>query len=460
MRVRRSIKGVGTWRVAKLILAAVLLSAWADAGALRAEGGNGILLRVDSFQAGEKGWPGGWSTTARLAAFPPQFSVVETPNLGAPGALCIRGAGQSAASGGWSTEVGGIDPSQCYEFEAWFLARGVSWPRRQAMARLDWLDEGGRRVSMPDEAPQVSGEGDWQRVGVVCRPPAKAAKVRVELLLSHCPQGEIYWDKVNLRQVTLPQPRKVKLATADYRPSGVRTNVEAAEQYDPLIEEAGRQGCDIILLGETITLPGRADVPTLQKAETVPGPLSEHLSALARKHKMYIIAGILENDHGMLFNTALLIDRQGRIAGRYHKVHLPLDDLESGVTPGDSYPVFDTDFGRIGIIICYDLQFPEPSRAMTIQGAEVLFCPNWGSDFPPAGRALENQVYVVCSGYDTPTDIVGPDGKVLGRSEKKPGLAVAEIDLNRGLREPGVARRRNYLLHELRPDIVVPGYGR
>ncbi|MCE5270969.1 carbon-nitrogen hydrolase family protein [bacterium] len=415
---------------------------------------------MDSFQTGAAELPSGWSTAARLAAFPPQFSVVAGPSLGAPGALCIRGAGQEAASGCWRTELKGIDPSQCYEFEAWFQARGVPWPRRQAMARLDWLDESGQRVTMPDEVPQEGGEGDWQRVHVVCRPPEKAAQVRVELFLSHCPQGEIYWDRVSLRRVAEPQPRKVRVAAADYRPSGVKTNLEAAGQYDPLIDQAGAQGCDILLLGETITLPGRADVPTLQKAESVPGPLSEHLSALARKHKMYIIVGILENDHGVLYNTALLIDRQGQVAGRYRKVHLPLDDLEGGVTPGDSYPVFDTDFGRIGIMICYDLQFPEPSRAMTIQGAEVLFCPNWGSDFPPAGRALENQVYVVSSGYDTPTDIVGPDGKVLARSEKKPGLAVAEIDLNRGLREPGFARRRQYLLRELRPDIIIPGYNR
>ncbi len=428
---------------------------------LGAAGDSRVLLNADSFRAGSGGMPEGWSTAARLEAFPPEFSIADLPSLGGPGSLCIRGAAQAAANGCWQTELKGIDPQGWYEFEAWFTVRGVPWTQRQAMARLYWLDAQGGRAAMPEYVPESGGEGDWKRVHATYRPPEKAVSVRVELCLSHCPQGEIFWDRISLRRVSEPPARNVRLAAAEFRPSGTDTNLGMAEQYAPLVEEAGKQGCDILLLGETITLPGRGGLPALQKSETVPGPITRYLGELARKHKMYIIVGLLENERGALYNTAVLIDREGKVAGRYRKVHLPLEDLDIGVTPGDSYPVFETDFGRIGILVCYDIQFADPARALAVQGAEVLFCLNWGSDFPPAARALENQVYIVSSGFDTPTDIVDPRGKVIASQEKKkPGLAVAEIDLNRGVREAGFARRGQYLLRELRPDIPVPGYGR
>ncbi|MFH1070892.1 MAG: carbon-nitrogen hydrolase family protein [Candidatus Glassbacteria bacterium] len=420
-----------------------------------------ILFHADSFVAAPgTECPAGWTTAGRLAAFPPDFSVAAGQNLGGPGSLSISGAAGQAASGSWRTEVKGIDPAHCYRFEACFYARGVPWPERQAMARLYWLDSQGQRAAMPEYVPEAGQSGDWQRVAATYRPPKDAVAARIELFLSHCPQGTVWWDDITLAEVPEPAVRLVKVGAANCRPTGSPTNMGMAEQFVPVIEQAGRMGCDILLLGETITLPARGDVPALEKAEPVPGPITDRFGELARRFGMYIIVGLLENEHGTLYNTAALIDRQGRVAGKYRKVHLPLEDLESGVTPGDHYPVFDTDFGRIGIVICYDIQFVDPARNLTVQGAEIIFCPNWGSDFPVNARAIENQVYIASSGYDTPTDIVDPRGEVIARADSRPAVAFAEIDLNRGSREAGFARRRQYLLRELRPDIIVPGYSR
>lgn len=418
-----------------------------------------VLFRADSFvPAAGAALPEGWTTFGPLEAARPEFGVAEAPNLGGPGSLSIYGAAGQAATGCWRTVVRGLTPGAWYRFEAFFQGRGVAWPRRQAMARLYWLDGQGQRVDRPEFVPESGPLAEWQEVSGLFRAPEKAEGVRIELFLSHCPQGTVYWDRVSLSEAAAPPSRLVKVAAANCRPDGAKSNLAQAEQFIGVIEQAGRQGCDILLLGETITLPARGDTPTLEKAEPIPGPITERFGELARQYKMYIIVGLLENDHGTLYNTAALIDRQGKIAGRYRKVFLPLDDLESGVTPGDHYPVFDTDFGRIGIIICYDIAYPEPARAMAVQGAELVFNPNWGNYFPVAARAMENQVYLVSSGYDTPTDIYDPSGKKIAACEQRPGVAVAEIDLNQARYQDG--RRRQYLLRELRPDIRVSGLER
>lgn len=420
-----------------------------------------VLFHADSFApaAGEK-LPSGWTTVSRMEQFRPTFAVDETPNLGGPGSLRISGGASEAASGCWRTEIKGISPEKYYRLEASLFTRGVPWTQRQAMARLYWLNSEGGRAAMPEFVPESGVEGDWRKVSAVYRPPKNAVAVRIELFLGNCAQGTVWWDDIKLSEVPEPPARMVKVAAADCRPDRAATNMDMAAQYLPVIEQAGQAGCDILLLGETITLLARADIPTFEKAEPIPGPITDFLGEYARKHGMYIIVGLLENENGVLYNTAAIIDRRGEIAGKYRKVFLPLEDLEIGVTPGDHYPVFDTDFGRIGIIICYDIQFTAPAQAMAVQGAEVIFCPNWGNVFPVEARAIENQVYIVSSGFDVPTDIFGPDGKLIDRSENRPGLAVAEIDLNRPLRESGQARRRHYMLRELRPDIIVPGFDR
>ena len=434
------------------ILSVVLNLAWAA----EAPAGK-VLFQADSFKANQPdGYPDGWTVSSRLADMRPEFSVEPEPNLGGPGSLKISGAAYQAASGCWQAEIKNISPERWYRFEASFYVRGVAWPERQALARLYWLDSEGQRAAMPEYVPESGADGDWRQVSATYKPPRQAAAVRIELFLSHCPQGTVWWDAISLKEVPEPAYRLVKVGTANCRPQGSETNLGMAEQFVGVIEDAGRKDCDILLLGETITLPARGNVPIEEKAEPVPGPITKKFGALARQYEMYIIVGLVENENGTLYNTAVLIDRQGRVAGKYRKVFLPLEDLEAGITPGDHYPVFDTDFGRIGIAICYDIQFVDPARALTVQGAEIIFCPNWGSNFPVAARALENQVYIATSGYDVPSDIVGPDGKVIAVAENRPGVAVSEIDLNRGSREPGVARQKQYLLRELRPDIPVP----
>ena len=93
---------------------------------------------------------------------------------------------------------------------------------------------------------------------------------------------------------------------------------------------------------------------------------------------MYIVAGLTERDGRAVYNTAVLIDRHGSVAGEYRKVYLPREEIEGGLTPGQALPVFETDFGRIGMMICWDSEYVDPARALALRGAEIVFVPAAG----------------------------------------------------------------------------------
>jgi predicted amidohydrolase len=114
---------------------------------------------------------------------------------------------------------------------------------------------------------------------------------------------------------------------------------------------------------------------------------------LAVKHDLYIVAGLLEREGPAIYNVAVLISPDGKVIGKYRKVTLPRGEIEAGITPGRDYPVFETRFGKVGMMICYDGFFPEVARALAIQGAEVIVWPVWGCNpLLASARACENHV--------------------------------------------------------------------
>ena len=103
----------------------------------------------------------------------------------------------------------------------------------------------------------------------------------------------------------------------------------------------------------------------------------------------------------MIYNVAVLLGPDGTLLGKYRKTCLPRNEAAAGITPGEDYPVFETKFGKVGMMICYDGFFPEVARELANSGAEVIAWPVWGCnpDLAPA-RACENHVYLVSSTYE------------------------------------------------------------
>jgi len=167
-------------------------------------------------------------------------------------------------------------------------------------------------------------------------------------------------------------------------------------------------------------------------AEPVPtGPVCSILSAKAARYAMYVIAGVLENRNGYLYNTAVIFDRGGRLAGQYDKTHPTMGEMYSGFSCGASYPVFDLDFGRIGIHICYDEWFPEVSRLFAHKGAEILFLPvAGGKPITWRTRAMDSNLYFVSSSITPPSMIIDSSGRILAETHGG-GVVSADLDLDR-----------------------------
>ncbi len=226
----------------------------------------------------------------------------------------------------------------------------------------------------------------------------------------------------------------------------------------PLIEKAGRQGVQILCLQEIFDGPYFCPAQTpfwYRMAEEVPGPTTEEMAALAKKHAMAIVVPIYEREMaGVYYNTAAVIDADGRYLGKYRKNHIPQTAgfwEKYYFKPGNlGYPVFQTRYAKVGVYICYDRHFPEGARALGLAGAEIVVNPS----ATVAGLSqylwkLEQPAHAVANGYfigainrvgtEAPWNIgkfyghsywCDPRGRILAEgSEEADELVVAEMDL-------------------------------
>ena len=135
---------------------------------------------------------------------------------------------------------------------------------------------------------------------------------------------------------------------------------------------------DLICLPETFPFHNvERSLPMKEAAESVPGMIVNRFAEFAKEHRCYVICPLNTKDGDRFYNSAVVIDREGKVIGAYHKIHPTVDEIESGVTPGPLQPpVFQTDFGMIGIQICFDINWPEGWRALRKAGAEIIFWPS------------------------------------------------------------------------------------
>lgn len=145
-----------------------------------------------------------------------------------------------------------------------------------------------------------------------------------------------------------------------------------------------------------------------------------------------------------IYNCSYILDREGREVGRFRKVHLTHSEILRGISHGDDFPVFDLDFGKVGIMICFDNYFPESARILGNRGAELVLYPLYGDTLIPQwelkmrARAIDNSMYIACSQIDNRpgvvyTGLVDPEGNVLHRLELQPSWMVAEIEMDKAV---------------------------
>lgn len=233
---------------------------------------------------------------------------------------------------------------------------------------------------------------------------------------------------------------------------------------------------NLIVFPELITTGNECGRDFYLFAETVPDGMSmKIIGALAKEYKTHIVYGFPEKDrehNEVLYNSAVLIDDGGKINDVYRKVHLSPKEKEY-FKAGNSYPVFHTSIGKIGIMICWDIAFPEAARSLALKGADLLISPaNWGKayltstemrshkdwDLFTRARAIDNCIYLVSSnrigqdqtaGFFGKSNIISPTGDAIAELQEEEGLISAELDFS----FPARLRTEYYTFFEdRRPD--------
>ncbi len=221
--------------------------------------------------------------------------------------------------------------------------------------------------------------------------------------------------------------------------AAVDKNLDALEE---IVHKAGEQKCDVLAFPEdTLGLLNWYGMNEPVAKEVVPEAVSRMLDRLGRaaaSHRMYLVvcSDFIESD-GATYNTAFFLGRNGKEIGRYHKT-CPTWSECGARKRGGSFPVFATpDLGTVGMLICYDLVFPETARCLALAGADIVFFPTMGGaavgddDIGLQAlrvRAAENHVYLVVAFRGNGSMVISPRGKIIARAEGPDGLAIADID--------------------------------
>ena len=248
---------------------------------------------------------------------------------------------------------------------------------------------------------------------------------------------------------------RVAAAQTDPRLRDVEGNLVRIEET---VRAAAARGAGLIVFPECALTGYRyvTAADALADAQTVPGPATERLGAVAAELDISIAVGLVERDGDRLFNCAALIGPTG-LLGVYRKTHLPFQAVDRFVEPGDlPFAVIDTPLGRLGMLICFDLRFPEPARVLALAGAQIILnltnLPPPGApqpDFMFQTRAAENRVWLISASrvgqeggvpYIGRSAIVNPEGEKLAEAGAEgEDLLVADI-------EPAFADRKDLII--------------
>ncbi len=244
----------------------------------------------------------------------------------------------------------------------------------------------------------------------------------------------------------------IQLATVIAGRSFAEKQANNRKHLQTMLKIAGTRASDLVLLGEYANLHHRTWSQNLREyvADPIPGACTRMVARYARKYHMNIALPLFGRYGGSLSSYVVLFNRGGKIIGCYQKTHPTMPEHKLGIQAGNDLAVYDLDFGKVGIMTCMDIEYPEVAQILMLKGAEILLFPHvqasWGEvdwEIRYRARAIDTGLYVVSACYGYPegkwmpgmmigrSSIVGPDGLVLADMGRGIGVLTHEVDLAR-----------------------------
>lgn len=378
--------------------------------------------------------------------------------------LAVAANGTRTCVGGWQLTYSGVAAGKAYLIEAQAAYQGIERVRDVLRCEVFWgeLDhhDARRRRSEIEAWDFLLPEWDAESVRfsrcVVA--PEKAQQMIIRYTFRWSVMGSADWQlpEISVQEKTDSEvPVSICVVTGDHearRKRSFESIQDNVDFYVPLCRAAcEKEKPDLIVLPE-IALQYGMGGSAIDKAVPVDGEETKPFVALAREYGIHILLGMLERDDDAVHNSAVLFGPGGDVEGVYRKVHLAVGgEMDSGILPGDDFPVFDTDIGRIGCNICMDSSAAESARMIGLNGADFLLLPIMGdhrAQFPCGGgwdperfraimqtRAMDNQVCMVVAVNNAKGScVVDRTGKVLAWNEGDVPYVTASVALKDGIR--------------------------
>jgi predicted amidohydrolase len=374
-----------------------------------------------------------WTITGPVATMQPSVTIDSKVKFSDRYSLKMESINPNVH--GKAVQTVNIMEGQTYLFSARFRAEKIASIDKSVLIRVKWF-KGSEQVGYNYIYHITDDRDGWLLASDKIKAVAGAETAEISLVF-RWNTGTLWWDDISMEPCADVPPRNIKVGTMYFRPPGPTVDKNISLMSD-MLDKAGRAGCDIICLPEGWPTCDTGLGMQKVEANTLGGSASVMMSKKAKEYGMYIVSGLYSWEGDTLKNIAVLYDREGRIQGIYEKVQLPDSETEMGAVPGTEFPVFETDFGKIGILICWDIAFPEISRILALNGAEILFCPIWGDvrgtteawKVTARSRAIDNGVYLITNIFDGHSVIVNPAGDILQESGTQGTLLIETIDLN------------------------------
>ncbi|MGH9398373.1 MAG: carbon-nitrogen hydrolase family protein [Terriglobia bacterium] len=395
----------------------VLYGASAPAGmpALSAPSGgedeapSGNLIANGDFSQGSLGsLPEGWSIVAGNPALKPLFKLVS--GQGGKRELMAEGNGRRECYGYLRLPVRMVG-GKTYRLRVRFRFSGFEDVDRHIVHGVFNKNFNNGIFQYRKDANWITGEG--------CFPgPLESEEGEVRLYFRYSAKGKVWWDRVSLEECKPIPARPVKLA--------VSWGLGDTKHWERWLDAAGDGGADIAVMPELFN--GIVDP---MKAESEDGPSWRLMASKARQWKMHVSGTTYVRRGDLIFNSAPLFDREGKLIGVYNKNMVYEPELDLGASPGEGFPVFQTDVGKVGIIICYDSWFPETVQLLALKGAELILLPNEGyyTELMHA-RSADNGVFIAASSGGNPAGVWDSGGNRAGEERSDPSCCAPSAILN------------------------------